>query len=405
MLSIKEKEMKFAKRIESLPPYLFAEIDKKRQAAIARGVDIINLGIGDPDSPTPKHIVEAMHKAIDDPSTHNYPPYHGMKEFREGVVKWFEKRFHQKFNPDTECVCLIGSKEAIHNCIFATIDDGDIALLPDPAYPVYKTSTILSGGKPYAMPLLEKNNWLIDLTKIPNDIARAASILMICYPNNPTGAVAPLDFYKEVIAFAKKFDIIVLSDNAYSEVTFDGYKAPSIFEVGGAKDVALEFHSLSKTYNMTGWRVGFALGNEKIVKALSTMKTNIDSGVFKAIQRAAVSAFDTPKEVIEKTNNLYKERRDVATCGFKELGWNIKEPIKATFYLWLPVPDAFKSSSEFATRMLDGCGIVVPPGTGYGEYGEGYFRVALTVDKKRIEEAISRMKKEGLVFAEACSVK
>lgn len=398
--------MKFAKRMDSLPPYLFAEIDKKRQAAIARGVDIINMGIGDPDHPTFKHIVDAMHKAIDDPSTHNYPPYQGMKEFREAVVKWFEKRFHQKFNADTECLSLIGSKEAIHNCLFATIDQGDIALLPDPAYPVYKTSTMLSGGTPYVTPLTEKNNWLPDLTKIPNDIAQKASVLMVGYPNNPTGAIAPIEFYDEVIAFAKKYDLIVLSDNAYSELTYDGYVAPSIFEAKGAKDVALEFQSLSKTYNMTGWRIGFAVGNEKIIKALGTVKTNIDSGAFKAIQKAALAAFETPKEIIENNNLLYKERRDVAVAGLRELGWNIKEPIKGTFYLWLPIPPTFKKSTDFASAMLDKCGIVVPPGIGYGEYGEGYFRIALTVDKKRIQEAISRMKKEGLVYApQACSVK
>ncbi len=397
--------MKFAKRVETLPPYLFAEIDKKRQAAIARGVDIINMGIGDPDQPTFKHIVDAMHTAIDDPTTHNYPPYHGLKEFREAVTKWFDERFSQKFDADKECVSLIGSKEAIHNCIFATIDKGDVALLPDPAYPVYKTSTLLSGGVPYVTPLLEKNNWIPDLTKIPNDIAQKANIIMVGYPNNPTGSVAPLAFYDEVIAFAKKYDIIVLSDNAYSEITFDGYVAPSIFQAKGARDVALEFHSLSKTYNMTGWRVGFAVGNEKVVKALSTVKTNIDSGVFKAIQRAALAAFNTPKEVIKKNNSIYCERRDVAVKGLIELGWEIKEPIKGTFYLWLPIPPSFKTSTDFASGMLDKCGIVVPPGVGYGEYGEGYFRIALTVDKKRIEEAFQRMKKEGFVFKQHCSVK
>lgn len=396
--------MKFAKRIESLPPYLFAEIDKKRQAAIARGIDIINMGIGDPDSPTFKHIVDEMHKAVDDPSCHNYPPYHGVKEFLEGATKWFEKRFGQKFKPDAECVSLIGSKEAIHNCIFATIDKGDLALLPDPAYPVYKSSTLLSGGIPYIMPLLEKNNYLPDLAKIPNDIARKANILMICYPNNPTGAVAPLEFYNEIISFAKKYDIIVLSDNAYSEITFDGYVAPSIFQVDGAKDIALEFHSLSKTYNMTGWRIGFAIGNERLIKALSTMKTNIDSGVFKAIQRAATCAFETPKEVINKNIMVYKERRDVAIKDLKDLGWQIKEPVKGTFYLWLKIPSQFKTSIDFASAMLDKCGIVVPPGSGYGDYGEGYFRIALTISKERIHEACSRMKKEGLVYKQTCSV-
>ena len=397
--------MKFAKRTETLPPYLFAEIDKKRQAAIAKGVDIINMGIGDPDQPTPKNIVDAMHKAIDDPSTHNYPPYHGMKEFKEGAVKWFEKRFGVTLNPETECVALIGSKEGIHNCIFGTIDQGDIALLPDPAYPVYKTSVLLSGGKPYIMPLLEENSFLPDLAKIPNDIAQKANILMIGYPNNPTGAIAPVEYYDEVVSFCKKYDIILLSDNAYSEITFDGYVAPSIFEVKGAKDIALEFHSLSKTYNMTGWRIGFAVGNEKIVKALGTVKTNIDSGVFKAIQRAGAAAFETPKEVLNKIISLYKERRDTGIRGLQSLGWKIKEPNKATFYLWLRIPTNFKNSSEFASLMLDRCGIVVPPGIGYGEYGEGFFRIALTIDKKRIEEGISRMKKEGIVYSETCAVK
>jgi len=397
--------MKFAKRTESLPPYLFAEIDKKKQAAIERGVDIISFGIGDPDQPTFPHIVEAMSKAVHDTTTHNYPPYQGTKEFRQATVNWFEKRFGQKFDADKECLSLIGSKEAIHNMIFATIDQGDTALLPDPAYPVYKSSTILCGGVPYITPLTQKNNWLPDLTKIPTDIAQKANIIMVGYPNNPTGAIAPLEFYNELIAFAKKYDIIVLSDNAYSEIGFDGYKAPSIFEAKGAKDIALEFHSLSKTYNMTGWRVGFAIGNERIIKALSTVKTNIDSGVFKAIQKAAVAAFETPKDIVEKNNNIIKERRDVAVKGLRELGWEIKEPIKATFYLWLPIPPSFKTSSEFASAMLDKCGIVVPPGNGYGEYGEGYFRIALTVDKKRIEEGIARMKKEGLTFkAQACTV-
>lgn len=397
--------MKFAKRIETLPPYLFAEIDKKKQAAIERGVDIISLGIGDPDKPTPKNIVDAMHKAIDDPKTHNYPPYHGLKEFREAATNWFEKRFKVKFNPNTEIVSLIGSKEAIHNCILATIDKGDVALLPDPAYPVYKSSVLLAGGQSHMMPLLEKNNWLPDLSKIPEDIARKANILMISYPNNPTGAVAPIEFYEEVIAFAKKYDIIVLSDNAYSEITFDGYIAPSIFQVSGAKDIALEFHSLSKTYNMTGWRIGFAVGNEKVVKVLNTIKTNIDSGVFKAIQRAAVEAFNTPKSVLQEITNRYKERRDVAMKGLRELGWNIKNPIKGTFYLWLPIPPSFKKSTDFATAMLEKCGVVVPPGIGYGEYGEGYFRVALTVEIERMKQVFERMKKEGLIFnAQTCAV-
>lgn len=396
--------MKFAKRTETLPPYLFAEIDKKRLAAIERGVDIINMGIGDPDQPTFPNIVEAMKKAVEDPSTHNYPPYQGTKEFREAAVKWFEKRFGEKFDADKECVSLIGSKEAIHNLIFAIIDQGDIGLVPDPGYPVYKSSTLLCGGTPYLLPLEEKNDWLPDLTKIPTDIAQKASMITVCYPNNPTGAIAPLEFYNELIAFAKKYDIIVHSDNAYSELGFDGYEAPSIFNAKGAKDIAIECHSLSKSYNMTGWRVGFAVGNEKIVKALSTVKTNIDSGVFKAIQRAAIEAFNTPKETIQKNIKMYQERRDAAIEGFKTLGCNLKSP-KGSLYVWAPIPTGFKSSSEFAALMLDKCGIVVPPGNGYGNCGEGYFRIALTISKERIKEGFERMKKEGFVYtSQTCSV-
>ncbi|MBI3309527.1 MAG: LL-diaminopimelate aminotransferase [Candidatus Melainabacteria bacterium] len=397
--------MKFAKRIETLPPYLFAEIDKKKQAAIQKGVDIISMGIGDPDKPTPKNILLAMHKAVDDPTTHNYPPYHGTKDFREAACKWIEKRFGVKFDAEKECLSLIGSKEAIHNCIFACVDRGDLALLPDPAYPVYKTSTLLSGGESYLMPLLKENGFLPDLTKIPSDIAKRANIIIVSYPNNPTGAIAEVEFYNELIEFAKKYDIIVLSDNPYSEMTFDGYEAPSIFNAKGAKDIALEFHSHSKTYNMTGWRVGFAIGNEKIIKALSTVKTNIDSGVFKAIQRAGVEAFNTPKNVLDEIRNRYKERRDVMTEGLRSLGWEIKEPIKATFYMWLPIPPSYKKSTDFATDMLEKCGIVVPPGVGYGQYGEGYFRIALTIEKEKMSEVISRMKKHGMVFnKQACSV-
>jgi len=398
--------MKFAKRIESLPPYLFAEIDRKKQAAKDKGIDIISLGIGDPDLPTPKNIIEVMQKEVADPSNHRYPPYQGSKEFRTACVNWIEKRFGVKFHPEKECLSLIGSKEAIHNCLFATIDQGDIALLPDPAYPVYKSSTMLVGGKAHFMPLTAKNDWLPDLTKIPTDVAQKANVIIVSYPNNPTGALAPMDFYTELVAYAKKYDIIILSDNPYSEVTFDGYVAPSIFEAKGARDIALEFHSHSKTYNMTGWRVGFAIGNEKIIKALSTVKTNIDSGVFKAIQNAAIEAFNTPKADLDKIRNTFKERRDATVEGLRDLGWEIKEPIKSTFYLWLPIPPSFKTSADFAGAMLDKCGIVVPPGNGYGDCGEGYFRIALTVDKSRMVEAVARMKKEGLVFnKEACAAK
>jgi len=321
-----------ASRLDKIPPYLFAEIDKKRLAAIEKGVDIINLGIGDPDKPTPAHIVAEMHQAIDDPSTHNYPPYAGTKEFRESAVKWFSKRFDlPQFNPDSECVGTIGMKEALHNLFLATVDPGDYTLIPDPGYPVYKTSTILCGGTPYFLPLKEENDFLIDLDSIPEEIARKAKILVLNYPNNPTGAFANLEFFKKVIDFGKKYEILVVHDNAYSENSFDQTnKPPSIFQVEGARDIAIELFSMSKGYNMTGWRIGFAVGNVDAIKALSNVKTNIDSGVFKAIQKAAVHALSSGQEHLKEFAKLYEERAKVAEEGLKSLGWDIKHPSKGT---------------------------------------------------------------------------
>jgi LL-diaminopimelate aminotransferase len=388
-----------AKRLEQIPPYLFAEIDKKRIAAVERGVDIINLGIGDPDQPTPAHIVDAMHKAIDDPSTHNYPPYAGTAEFRKAAVNWFSKRFGlPAFNADTECLGTIGMKEAIHNMFLATVDPGDYTLIPSPGYPVYKTSTLLCGGIPHLMPLLPENNFLIDLDAIPEDVAKKAKIMFLNYPNNPTGAFATKEFFEKVVAFGKKYDILICHDNAYSENAFDGPQALSIFNVEGATDIAIEMFSLSKGYNMTGWRVGFAVGNPDGIKALANVKTNIDSGVFKAIQKAAIHALSSDQSHLETLRNLYKERARAAEEGLKSLGWKITNPSRGTLYIWQPIPPRFKSSIEFAAEMLDKAGIVVPPGVGYGEYGEGFFRIALSTDKARIKEGIERMRKAGLTY-------
>ncbi len=389
-----------ASRLDKIPPYLFAEIDKKRLAAIEKGVDIINLGIGDPDKPTPAHIVAEMHQAIDDPSTHNYPPYAGTKEFREAAVKWFSKRFDlPQFNPDIECVGTIGMKEALHNLFLATVDPGDYTLIPDPGYPVYKTSTILCGGTPFFLPLKEENDFLIDLDSIPEEIARKAKILVLNYPNNPTGAFANLEFFKKVIAFGKKYEILIVHDNAYSENSFDQVnKPPSIFQVEGARDIAIELFSMSKGYNMTGWRIGFAVGNVDAIKALSNVKTNIDSGVFKAIQKAAVHALSSSQDHLKEFAALYQERAKVAEEGLKSLGWDIKHPSKGTLYIWQKIPPRYKSSMDFAADLLEKAGIIVPPGVGYGQAGEGYFRIALSVKKERIQEAIERMKTAGLTY-------
>ncbi len=388
--------MKVSERLEKIPPYLFAEIDRKIAEAKARGVDIISLGIGDPDTPTLPPVVEEMHKAIDNPANHDYPPYNGTEKFRKAACEWMKKRFGVELNPDTQMLANIGSKEAIAHVFFAFVDKGDYTLIPDPGYPVYKNATIFAGGTPYSMPLLEENGYLPDLDAIPEDIAKKSKIMFLNYPNNPTGAVATKEFYKKAVDFCKKYDILLCSDMAYSEMTYDGYVAPSVLEVEGAMDVTLEFYSHSKSYNMTGWRVGFCCGNADAVKALGTIKNNIDSGTFKAIQDAAVAAFNVDTSYIKNLNKMYQERRDAAEEGFRELGWNIK-PSKATFYLWLPVPKGM-TSEEFVTVMLEKAHVVVPPGNGYGKYGEGYFRVALTKDVDTIKKAIKRMKDAGISY-------
>ena len=389
--------MQFAKRLEKIPPYLFAELDRKKEELIAKGVDIINMGVGDPDQPTPDHIVEAMHRGIDDPSTHNYPPYQGTKDYRQAAAAWMDKRFGvEDLDPDLEIVSSIGSKEAIHNTFLAFVEPGDYTLIPDPGYPVYRTSTIFAGGEPYTMPLLEKNGFLPDLGAIPEEIAKQAKLLWINYPNNPTGGLASLEFLAELVAYCQKYDILLCHDHAYSEMAFDGYKPPSVLEIPGAKDIAIEFHSLSKSYNMTGWRVGFVAGNATGIKGLGQVKTNVDSGVFKAIQRAAIAGFNTTEADLQQLMSVYQNRRDIIISGLQSLGWPIEAP-KATLYVWAKVPSGY-TSTEFVGVLLEKCGIIVPPGNGYGEAGEGYFRIALTAPEDKVSAAISRMKEAGIRY-------
>lgn len=388
--------MKLSERLSKIPTYLFAEIDKKVDAARAKGLDVINLGIGDPDTPTLPHIIEEMHKATNDPATHNYPPYQGTADFRKACAKWMKNRFDVNLDFDNEIVALIGSKEGIAHVFFAFVDQGDYTLVPDPAYPVYKTATLLAGGTPYLMPINPANNYLPNLDKIPEDIAKQSKLIFLNYPNNPTGAVGNLEYFKEVVDFAKKYDILICHDQAYSEMVFDGYVAPSFLQIEGARERCIEFFSHSKTYNMTGWRIGFAAGGAEPVKALSIIKNNIDSGVFKAIQRAGITALETPQSQIDELNIMYKKRRDIMIEGLKELGWDIT-PSKATFYLWLPTPEGM-SSVEFVELMLDKANIVVPPGNGWGQDGEGFFRIALTVGEDRLKEAVQRMKNAGIRY-------
>jgi len=388
--------MNSSERLNKIPPYIFAEIDKKIDEARAKGYDIISLGIGDPDTPTFPHVVKAMHESIDDPSTHNYPPYQGTKEFRQACANWMKNRYGCEFDAENEVLALIGSKEGIAHVFLAFVDPGDYTLVPDPAYPVYQNATFLAGGIPHYMHIGPDNDYLPDLDAIPEDIAKKAKIMFLNYPNNPTGAVANLEYFKKVLEFAKKYDILICHDQAYCEMTYNGYKAPSFFEIEGAKDYVLEFFSHSKTYNMTGWRIGWVAGGAKPMKALSTIKNNVDSGIFKAIQKAGVVALETPQSEIDRLNDMYKRRCDIMVKGLRELGWDVPEQ-NATFYIWLPVPEGM-TSVEFVGIMLEKAHIVVPPGNGYGPGGEGFFRIALTVDEKKLEEAVQRMKKAGISY-------
>ncbi len=380
-----------ANRIKQLPPYLFQEIDRLKNEVAAKGMDIINLGIGDPDTPTPPFIVEEMVKAVFLPAHHQYPDTSGMLSFRSAAAKWCKKRFGLTLDPATEIVSLIGSKEAIGHFPLAYINAGDIVLTPSPSYPVYQAGTLFAGGATHAMPLLKENNFLPDLDAIPDDIAQKAKIMWLNYPNNPTGAIADKAFFEKVVTFAKKNNIIVAHDAAYSEMGYKGYQPISFLEIDGARDIGIEFHSLSKSFSMTGWRIGFAIGNADIIAALRQVKSNLDSGAFNAIQDAAIAALESDQGCIKNMQTLYQERRDTLVEGLRALGLDVACP-KASFYVWCKTPKGMKSSA-FAALLLQKAGIVTTPGNGFGQEGEGYIRFALTVSKERIKEALKRIKK------------
>ncbi|MGE5371856.1 MAG: LL-diaminopimelate aminotransferase [Solirubrobacterales bacterium] len=377
--------------MKNLPPYLFARIEKKIDEAKEKGIDIISLGIGDPDRPTPDRIIEAGIRGLKDAANHQYPSSVGMLSYRKAVADWYQSRFGVTLDPKTEVVSLIGSKEGIGHMSSCFLNPGDISLVPDPGYPVYSIGALLAHANPFKMPLLEKNGFLPVLEDIPADIARQAKLMWINYPNNPTGAMANDDFYKKCIAFAKEYDILLCHDAAYSEVTFDGVKGPTLFQYEGAKEVGIEFHSVSKTYNMTGWRIGWAVGNPYAVEVLGRFKSNVDSGAFQAVQVAAIEALSGPQDCVAEMRELYRERRDVVISGLRKMGWTI-EPPKGSIYVWAKVPKGY-TSAEFAELALEKAGVIITPGNGYGEYGEGYFRIALTVEKERIVEALDRMYK------------
>ena len=381
--------MKFADRIEKLPPYLFAQISKKVAAKKAQGIDVVSFGIGDPDLPTPPHIVDALCEAAREPANHRYPETEGLPEFRRAVADWYERRFGVTLDADKEVMSLIGSKEGIGHIALCFIDPGDVALVPDPAYPVYAIGTMFAGGESYALPLTEDRGFLPDLDAVPHDVASRAKVLWLNYPNNPTGAVADVDFFERAVSFAKKHDIAICHDGPYSEVAYDEYVPVSFLQANGAMDVGIEFHSLSKSYNMTGWRIGMAVGNQKIIDALMRVKSNLDSGAAQAIQKMAIAALEGPQGCIDDHNAIYQRRRDRVVAALRTLGLHVTPP-KASLYVWARVPDGM-TSAGFAERLLDEAAVIVTPGNGYGPHGEGYVRLSLTLPDDRVDEGLRRI--------------
>jgi len=383
-----------ANRLSQLPPYLFAEIDRKKQAAIRKGADIINLGVGDPDLPTPPHIVEALAAAGRDPANHQYPSYEGMLAFRKAAADWYRARFGVSLDPNTEVLSLIGSKEGIGHLPLAFVNPGDVVLAPDPGYPVYEAGTAFAGGTVHCLPLTADRKFLPDLDAIPADVLQRTKVLWLNYPHNPTAAVAPRSFFVRAVEFARQHRLILCHDIAYSEIYFDGERPESLLSVDGAKEVAVEFHSLSKTYNMTGWRIGFAVGCAEIVAGLGRIKTNLDSGIFQAVQVAGIAALTGPQECVEEHRRIWQQRRDAFVRGLRELGCPL-DPPRASFYVWIPVPRGLDAAG-FVERLLQECAIVTTPGIGFGKAGEGYIRATLTTDVKRLEEAVDRLRRAGV---------
>ena len=383
--------MRMAKRIERLPPYLFVEISRKIAQKRAQGEDVISLGIGDPDIPTPQHIIERLIKAAQDPANHRYPETDGLPELRRAISDWYRRRFGLALDPDKEVLPLIGSKEGIGHIAFCFIDPGDIALVPDPGYPVYSIGTMLAGGECHFLPLTEENGFLPDLEVVPPEVARRAKLLWINYPNNPTAAVAGLDFFEKVVDFAKRYGVAVCHDAAYTEVAFDGYRPVSFLEADGASEVGIEFHSLSKSYNMTGWRIGMAVGNVTMVDALMRVKSNLDSGIPQAVQYAAIEAFLGSQECIAEHNAIYQRRRDRVVKALMRMGLRVRPPL-ASLYVWARVPEGYTSVS-LATKLLEEACVVVTPGIGYGKYGDGYIRLSLTTPDDQLDRALARLER------------
>jgi len=381
--------MRIARRVEHLPPYLFVEISKKIAEKRAKGEEIISFGIGDPDIATPPHIVDRLCQAAQNPANHRYPESEGLPELRQAIAGWYKQRFDISLDADKEVLPLIGSKEGIAHIAFCLIDPDDTALVPDPAYPVYSVGTMLAGGRPHYMPLVDRNNFLPALDSIAEHVAKKAKLLWLNYPNNPTSAVADLRFFNRVVEFARKYNLAVCHDGPYSEVAYDGYQPVSFLQASGAMEVGIEFHSLSKTYNMTGWRIGMAVGNAEMIDALRRIKSNMDSGIPQAIQLAAIEALTGPQDCIEEHNRIYQRRRDLTIDVLRNIGCQA-EPPKASLYIWAKIPEGY-TSVDFTTELLETVGVVVTPGTGYGKNGEGYIRLSLTVPDAALVKGLSRL--------------
>lgn len=385
-----------AERVKKLPAYPFARLDELKQKAREQGLDLIDLGMGNPDGATPQPIIEAAVKALQNPANHGYPPFEGTASFRRAITNWYYRRYQVILDPDSETLPLLGSKEGLAHLALAYINPGDVVLVPSPSYPVHFRGPVIAGGNVYSLILKPENNWLIDLNSIPEAIAQQAKILYFNYPSNPTAATAPREFFEEIVAFAKKYEILLVHDLCYAELAFDGYQPTSLLEIPGAKDIGVEFHTMSKTYNMAGWRIGFVVGNRHIIQGLRTLKTNLDYGIFAALQAAAETALQLPDSYLQEVQTRYRTRRDFLIQGLMQLGWNIPKT-KATMYLWVPCP-AGMSSTDFALWVLQQTGVVVTPGNAFGVGGEGYVRISLIAEHDRLDEVLQRFKKAGICY-------
>ncbi|MBD1894676.1 aspartate aminotransferase [Coleofasciculus sp. FACHB-129] len=386
-----------AERLQSLPPYVFARLDELKARAREQGLDLIDLGMGNPDGPAPQPVIDAAIAALQNPLNHGYPPFEGTLSFRRAITNWYGRRYNVDLDPDSEALPLLGSKEGLTHLAFAYINPGDVILVPSPSYPPHFRGPAIAGGKIHPLILKPENDWLIDLGDIPDDVAQQAKILYFNYPSNPTGATAPREFFKDIVAFAKKHEILLVHDLCYAELAFDGYQPTSLLEIPGAKEIGVEFHTLSKTYNMAGWRVGFVVGNQHIIQGLRTLKTNLDYGIFAALQSAAETALQLPDVYVNQVCDRYRRRRDFLIEGFAELGWTVPKP-KATMYLWVPCPVGM-TSTDFALSVLQQTGVVVTPGNAFGLGGEGYVRVSLIAECDRLAEALRRFKEANIRYS------